>query len=215
EKSARAEAETANRLKDEFLATLSHELRTPLQAILGYSKLVSAGRLEPPAAIQALQTIERNAEAQAALVEDLLDVSRIITGKLAIDVRPVELALVADAALDSVRPAAVAKGVTLSVSLDPQLGLVPVDANRIRQAIWNLLSNAVKFTPRGGQVSVQVTRAGSSAQVAVADTGIGIAPEFLPHVFDRFRQAESSTTRAHGGMGLGPFLVRPIVRRDA
>ena len=211
EKLAHAEADNANRLKDEFLATLSHELRTPLQAMLGFSKLLRSGHLDPPAAAQAIQTIERNAEAQAVLIEDLLDLSRIITGKLAIDMRPHDLAPLAEAALNSVRPAASAKGVTLSVSFDPQLELILVDSNRIQQAMWNLLSNAVKFTPRGGQVSLQITRVDSSIQIGVSDTGIGIAAEFLPHVFEPFRQAQASTTRAHGGLGLGLSIVRRIV----
>jgi PAS domain S-box-containing protein len=211
EKLAHAEAENANRVKDEFLATLSHELRTPLQAVLGFSKLLRAGRLDASATAQAIETIERNAQAQTFLIEDLLDQSRIITGKLAIHARPHDLAPLAEAALDSVRPAANAKGVMVSLSVDPQLGLVPIDANRIEQAMRNLLSNAVKFTPRGGKVSLQVSRVGSSLQIVVSDTGIGVPPEFQPYVFDPFRQAQSSSTRSHGGLGLGLSIVRQIV----
>jgi signal transduction histidine kinase/CheY-like chemotaxis protein len=211
EKAAREQAENANRIKDEFLATLSHELRTPLQAILGFSKLLVMGRLDREAAGRAIETIQRNAQAQASLIEDLLDVSRIVTGKLLMDIRPQDLTPLAEAAVESLRPAAAGKGVTLSKSIDPQLGLVPVDANRIQQAIWNLLSNAVKFTPRGGQILLQVAQAGSSVRITVTDTGIGIPPEFLPHVFDPFRQAQSSISRSLGGLGLGLSIVRHIV----
>jgi len=183
-----------------------------LQAVLGYSRLLSGGRLDAAMTTQAIQAIDRNARVQVALIEDLLDMSRVITGKFTIDVRPVELSALAEAALDTVRLAAEAKGITLSAAILPRLGLVPVDPNRIQQAIWNLLSNAIKFTPPGGQVALQASRRDSSVQVAVSDTGIGIAAEFLPHVFDRLRQAQQPvTTRAHGGLGLGLSIVRYIV----
>jgi PAS domain S-box-containing protein len=208
--SARNAAERASRLKDEFLATLSHELRTPLQAILGYSTLLRTGKLDSSAVAKAVEAIERNAHAQARLVEEILDVSRIITGRLPMDLRQVDIGPLAEAALESVRPAAAAKGVTIVAAIRGAAGLVLADANRIQQAMWNLLSNAVKFTPRGGQISLNVAPINSSIEIAVADTGIGIDPEFLPHVFERFRQADPSSTRMYGGLGLGLSLVRHI-----
>jgi PAS domain S-box-containing protein len=211
ESRAREAAEESNRLKDEFLATLSHELRTPLAAILGWSKLLRTGSLDASMAARALEAVERNAESQKQLIDDILDVSRIITGKLRLDVRPVSLVSVLEGALDSVRPAADAKRITLRVSVAPRLGVVAGDTDRLRQAVWNLLTNAVKFTPEGGTVEVSVGREGSSALIEVADNGRGIDPDFLPFVFDRFRQADASTTRQKGGLGLGLAIVRHIV----
>ena len=211
ERAARAEAEAANRMKDEFLATLSHELRTPLTAMLGWARLLRSGELDTDTAARAVETIESNARLQAQLIEDLLDVSRIILGKLPLGVRPVELALVTEAALDAVRPAAAAKSIRLSRVLDPTTGLVSGDPDRLQQVVWNLLSNAVKFTPSKGQVEIRLERVGRFAQITVRDTGKGISAEFLPFVFDRFRQADSSSTRVHGGLGLGLALVRHLV----
>jgi signal transduction histidine kinase len=208
---AMQEAEEANRMKDEFLATLSHELRTPLNAMLGWAQVLRMGKLDPAASARALETIERNARAQAQLIADLLDVSRIITGKLRLDFQPVELRRIVDAALDSVRPAADAKGIRLGVSLGPLASPVLGDADRLQQVIWNLLSNAIKFTPRDGAVEVRLRQNGASAEVRVSDTGAGIRPDFLPYVFDRFRQAESTITRSHGGLGLGLSIVRHLV----
>jgi PAS domain S-box-containing protein len=211
EQAARAEAERANRLKDEFLATLSHELRTPLTAILGWAKMLDDGFVREEMRADALGIIYRNARSQAQLIDDLLDVSRIITGKLRIEVRPVDLAPVVEAAVAVVRPAASAKRVQLQTVFEPGTGLIAGDPERLQQVVWNLLSNAVKFTPNGGRVQVRLGRANSRVEVAVSDTGAGIAPEFLPHVFDRFRQADMGTTRRHGGLGLGLAIVRHLV----
>ena len=211
ERAARREAEDANRLKDEFLATLSHELRTPLTAMLGWTKMLRMMDLDEATAAHALETIERNAQAQAQLVEDLLDVSRIITGKLRLEVSPTELVPVVQAAMDAVRPAAAAKSIELRTALDPAAGPVSGDPARLQQVAWNLISNAVKFTARGGRVEVRLERADSHVEFTVSDTGQGIAPEFLPYVFDRFRQADGSTTRMHGGLGLGLAIVRHLV----
>jgi PAS domain S-box-containing protein len=211
EHEARAEAEIANRIKDEFLATLSHELRTPLTAILGWLSIMRSQPLDPKTTEHAIATIERNARIQAQLIEDLVDVSRIVGGKLNLEMRPVDLLQVIEAAIEVVRPAAEAKGVALQVKHDPPAGLVSGDAARLQQVIWNLLSNAVKFTSQGGSVEVSLGRADGLAEVVVRDTGIGIAPEFLPHVFERFRQAESPLTRSHRGLGLGLAIVRHLV----
>jgi signal transduction histidine kinase len=211
EQAARAEAEAANRAKDEFLATLSHELRTPLTAILGWARLLRAGNLPAGTVGGALETIERNAKSQSQLIDDLLDVSRIVTGKLRLDTRPVEIGRVIEAAVESVRPAARAKNIRLEVELGPLGGPLLGDAGRLQQVAWNLLSNAVKFTPEGGRVGVLLRRAGSHAEVKVEDTGQGIGADFLPHVFDRFRQADGSTTRTHGGLGLGLAIARHLV----
>ncbi|MFP2924516.1 ATP-binding protein [Pyxidicoccus sp. 3LG] len=210
EKAARAEAEEANRLKDEFLSTVSHELRTPLTSMLGWVQMLRLGRLSGEKRERALETIERNARAQAQLIEDLLDVSRIMTGKLRLDVAPVDVSAVVEQALESVRPAAEARGVYLRSVLDSS-GSVQGDATRLQQVVWNLLSNAVKFTPRGGRVQVFVERRDAAVEVTVADTGQGIPPDFLPHVFERFRQADAGTTRKHGGLGLGLSIVRHLV----
>lgn len=205
------EAQELNRIKDEFLATLSHELRTPLTAVLGWAKLLGTGQLDAAASSRALDTIQRNARMQQQIIEDILDVSRIITGKLRLEMNPVELVHVIEAAVESVRPAADARAIQLQPLLDTGVGLVMGDAARLQQIIWNLLSNAVKFTPQGGRVEVQLREVDSQAQITVADTGEGIRPEFLPFVFDRFRQADGSTTRVHGGLGLGLAIVRHLV----
>ncbi|HEY0323919.1 MAG TPA: PAS domain S-box protein [Pyrinomonadaceae bacterium] len=211
EREARIEAEEANRLKDEFLATLSHELRTPLTAMLGWTRMLRTRQLDEHTSGHALETIERNVRAQTQLIEDLLDVSRIITGKLRLDTRPVELVPVIEAAIDSIRPAAKAKEITLERSLDPTASPVLGDANRLQQVVWNLLSNAVKFTPKGGRIQIALHRNESYAAVTITDSGTGISQDFLPYVFDRFRQADSSSTRAHGGLGLGLAIVRHLV----
>jgi PAS domain S-box-containing protein len=208
---ARRRAEEANRLKDDFLATLSHELRTPLTAILGWSSMLRGGQLEGERAARAIETIERNARAQTQLVDDLLDVSRIITGKLRIEAVPVDLSAVVEAAAAVVRPAAAAKDVSLDVRVEADDATAEGDPDRLQQVVWNLLSNAVKFTPAGGAVEARVRRAGSQMEVAVSDTGAGIPAEFLPHVFERFRQADMGTTRRHGGLGLGLAIVRHLV----
>jgi PAS domain S-box-containing protein len=205
------DAQEVNRLKDEFLATLSHELRTPLTAVLGWTRLLSTGQLDEATQARALETIERNAQAQVQLIDDILDVSRVIRGKLRLNVRSVELAPVIEAAVDSVRPAAEAKGVRLQVVLDHGAGPISGDPDRLQQVVWNLLSNAVKFTPREGRVQVVLSRLNSHLEVAVMDSGQGIEPEFLPYVFDRFRQADPTTTRAHGGLGLGLAIVRHLI----
>ncbi|HEV2880062.1 MAG TPA: PAS domain S-box protein [Pyrinomonadaceae bacterium] len=206
-----SEAQEANRLKDEFLATLSHELRTPLTSILGWSRLLQMSNFDETARARALSTIERNAQAQSQLIDDLLDTSRIITGKLRLDVRPVDLASVVTAATETARPAAEAKEISLQTILDTQTSPISGDPDRLQQVVWNLLSNAIKFTPKGGRVQVRLERVNSHVEITVADTGRGIAAEFLPHVFDRFRQADQTTTRTHGGLGLGLAIVRQLV----
>jgi PAS domain S-box-containing protein len=205
------QAQDANRIKDEFLATLSHELRTPLTAIYGWASMLAAGSLNEQEAARAIAAIERNARAQRQIVEDVLDVSRIITGKLRLEMRPVELRALVQDAVESVRPAAEAKGVYLSTLLASDAGEVTADPDRLQQVMWNLLSNAVKFTPAGGRVEVELRRDGARTALRVSDTGEGIAPEFLPHVFERFRQADMGTTRQHGGLGLGLAIVRHLV----
>ncbi|HSE98792.1 MAG TPA: ATP-binding protein, partial [Blastocatellia bacterium] len=208
---ARIAAETASRVKDEFLATVSHELRTPLNAILGWAGVMRKSILDASVMSRAIEIIERNAKSQSQLIEDLLDVSRIITGKLRLDVGPVELAPVIEAALDVIKPTAEVKGVRLEPILDTRPGLISGDSTRLQQVVWNLLSNAVKFTPRGGRVMVRLERNNSRMEITVSDTGQGISPQFLPYVFDRFRQADSSFTRQHGGLGLGLAIVRHLV----
>lgn len=208
---AREEALAANRMKDEFLATLSHELRTPLNAILGWARLLRSGKLGAAELADGLDTIERNSKVQAQLIEDLLDISRIISGKLRLDVQRVDLADIVHAALASVMPAAEAKEIRIFRVLDPLAGPVSGDPARLQQIIWNLLSNAVKFTPRGGKIQVLLERVNSHVEISVIDTGQGIKPDFLPCVFDRFRQADASTTRKHGGLGLGLSIVRQLV----
>ena len=208
---AQAKADTANGLKDEFLAILSHELRTPLTSILGWSNLLAAGNLDDAATKRALETIVRNARAQRQLIDDLLDISRIITGKLRLDVQPLELAPIIAAVVDGVRPAADARSIHLRTALDSHLRPISGDPDRLRQIIWNLLTNAIKFTPEGGRVEVGLERTDSHVEVTISDTGQGIAPEFLPHVFERFSQSDSSSTRRHGGLGLGLSIVRQLV----
>ena len=211
EQDARLEAEAANRIKDEFLATVSHELRTPLNAVLGWAQLLRRGQLDEESTGRAIETIERSARLQAQIIADILDVSRIITGKLRLSTRAVDLLPVIKAAIDAVRPAAAAKGVRLQAVLDPGAGPVSGDPDRLQQVIWNLLSNAVKFTPQGGRAEVRLERVDSHVEVIVSDTGQGISAEFLPFVFDRFSQADSSRTRLHGGLGLGLAIVRHLV----
>jgi signal transduction histidine kinase/ActR/RegA family two-component response regulator len=205
------QAEESSRLKEEFLATISHELRTPLSAILGWARMLRMGQLSKENAVKALDTIERNARAQAQLIDDLLDVSRIVTGKLRMDVRPSDPNSFIDAAVESVRPAAEAKGVRVQKVIDTGLTSIPGDPVRLQQVVWNLLSNAIKFTPRGGRVQIRSERVNSHLEIVVSDTGQGIASDFLPHVFDRFRQADQKTSRQHGGMGLGLAIVRHLV----
>ena len=211
EKLARNEAERANRLKDEFLATVSHELRNPLNAILGWSHMLRLGKLTPANAERAVETIYRNAKSQAQLVADLLDVSRIISGKLRLDVRAVDLLYIVNAAIDSIRPAADAKSIRVQTMLDPAAAPISGDADRLQQVVWNLLTNAVKFTPKGGRIQVKLQRVDSHVEIVVRDSGVGISKEFLPHVFDRFRQADASSTRIHGGLGLGLSIVHQLV----
>ena len=211
EQVARAEAEAANRAKDEFLATVSHELRTPLNAIVGWGRMIRNTKMDEKGLAHALDIIERNAKLQAQLIDDLLDVSRIISGKLRLTVMPVELPPIIEAALDVIRPAAEAKNIRLQVMLDSNAGLVSGDPDRLQQVIWNLLSNAVKFTQKGGRVQVTLEQLDSHVLITVSDTGKGIGAEFLPYVFDRFRQADSSITRLHGGLGLGLAIVRQLV----
>jgi len=211
EQAARHDIERASRLKDEFLATLSHELRTPLNAIRGYSRMLQSGMVEPDKQPRALETIDRNAAALTQIVEDVLDVSRIISGKLRLNIQPVDLPTVVRDAIETIRPAAEAKQVRVEVSLDPEAVRISGDADRLQQVVWNLLTNAVKFTPQAGRVQVRVERADAHMEVMVSDTGIGIASEFLPHIFERFRQADSGTTRQHAGLGLGLAIARHLV----
>jgi signal transduction histidine kinase/ActR/RegA family two-component response regulator len=208
---ARSEAEAANRIKDEFLATLSHELRTPLTSLLGWSSVLREARRDEKVLNQGLEAIDRNARVQAQLIDDLLDVSRIVSGKLNLEVRPLDITSVTRAAINVVRPAADAKGISLDYWAEPGLGAISADSARLHQIIWNLLSNAVKFTPNGGKICIRVEQDGADARVTVKDTGQGIEPEFLPRVFDRFLQADSSTTRSFGGLGLGLAIVRHLV----
>jgi signal transduction histidine kinase/ActR/RegA family two-component response regulator len=211
EREARAEAEESSRLKDEFLATVSHELRTPLTAVLGWTHLLRDGRLDAKAAVHALETVERNAHAQQQLIEDLLDVSRVITGKLRLDIRRIAPASFIEAAIEAVLPAAEAKGIVLEKSLPTDADAISGDPARLQQVVWNLLSNAIKFTPKGGRVEVRLESAGSHVGIFVSDTGDGIKPEFLPFVFDRFRQEDGTTSRRYGGLGLGLSIVRHLV----
>jgi CheY-like chemotaxis protein len=198
-------------MKDEFLATLSHELRTPLNAILGYATLINEGSPDDGEIKEFVSIIERNARVQAQLVEDLLDMNRIVSGKIQLDLKPVIVSDVVNAALNTIRPSAEAKQVRLPVAAPPCATPVLADAARLQQVIWNLLSNAVKFTPTGGSVHIDVQVRDRSVEVVIRDTGQGIAPDFLPYVFDRFRQAESGATRRHGGLGLGLSIVRHLV----
>ena len=208
---SRRKLDAANRAKDEFLATLSHELRTPLNAILGWARLLRSGTLDADGMRRGPEVIERNTRVLAQLIEDLLDVSRIITGKLRLDVRPADLVPVVIAAMEAVQAAADAKSIRLEAGLDPMVGLVSTDPDRLQQVVWNLLTNAIKFTPIGGRVDVRLERTDSVVRLTVRDTGKGIRPELLPFVFDRFRQGEASTGRQYGGLGLGLAIVRHIV----
>ena len=208
---AKRAAEEATRAKDEFLATVSHELRTPLTSILGWARMLQTGRLDEKMAARALDAIERNAESQNQLIGDLLDFSRIISGRIRLEVGRVEMARVIGAAVDVVSPAADAKGVKLQTALDAEAPPVSGDPERLQQVMWNLLSNAVKFTPKGGRVQVRLARADSSVEITVSDTGQGISPEFLPYVFDRFRQADMATTRRQAGLGLGMAITKHLV----
>ncbi|HUF93688.1 MAG TPA: ATP-binding protein [Candidatus Limnocylindria bacterium] len=211
ERAARREAERANRSKDQFIATLSHELRTPLQAMLGWLRMLRSGRLDPRQAARALETVERNTEAQSQLINDLLDVSRIVSGKLSTNMREVDAGGVVGAALEAVRPTAEAAGIRLGVTLPETTVTVSADADRLQQIIWNLLSNAIKFTPAGGAVDLSLETSETEAIIRVRDTGRGIAPAVLPEIFERFRQADGTTTREHGGLGLGLAIVRHLV----
>ena len=211
ETAARAEAEKANRLKDEFLATLSHELRTPLNAVIGWARMLRSGRLDRENSRHALEVIERNAWAQKQIIEDILDVSRVITGKLQLNLSPVDPVSIVDAALDAVRPAMEAKEIKIETIIDAGLRLISGDADRLQQVVWNILSNAAKFTPHGGRVVIVVRQTDKHVIIRVEDSGPGIQTEFLPHVFERFRQADGSTTRTHGGLGLGLAIVRHLV----
>ncbi|HET9786772.1 MAG TPA: PAS domain-containing sensor histidine kinase, partial [Pyrinomonadaceae bacterium] len=211
ERNARSEAEEANRLRDEFLATVSHELRTPLNAIIGWSRLLHSDQLDAGVIRHAVEVIERNAWAQKQIIEDILDVSRIITGKLRIGLAPIELATVLNAAIDVIQPAADAKQIKIQTTIDPTVLRVKGDAERLQQVVWNLLSNAVKFTDPGGIVEVAIRQRGNNVELNVSDNGPGIASEFLPHAFERFSQADSSSTRRHSGLGLGLAIARHLV----
>jgi len=211
EQKARSDAERESQMKDQFLATLSHELRTPLNAIVGWSQVLNSGIPSQEDLQEGLLVIERNARAQTQLIEDLLDMSRIITGKLRLDVQRVELPAVIAAAVSAVQHAADARGIRLQQVIDPLAGPVTGDPARLQQVVWNLLSNAVKFTPPGGRVQVVVERVNSHVEISISDTGMGIKPDFLPYVFDRFRQADSTTTRSHGGLGIGLAIVKHLV----
>ncbi len=208
---SRAEADIANSIKDEFLAVMADELRTPLTSILGWSNLLATGNLDEQATNRAVETIVRSARAQKQLIDDLLDMSRIVTGKLRLNVRPVELAPIIEAVVDSVRPSADSREIHLKTALESLMSPVSGDPDRIQQIIWNLLSNAIKFTPKGGQIDVRLERVHSHMEITISDTGQGIAPEFLEHIFERFRQSDSSSTRQHGGLGLGLSIVRQLV----
>jgi PAS domain S-box-containing protein len=211
EQAARLEAEEANRLKDEFLATISHELRTPLNVILGWSQMLSSGKFDQEFSLRAIETIYRNAKSQAQLIEDILDVSRVITGKLRINAKPILLAPVIQTVVESLHPSIEAKNIRLNLGFDFEPRMIYGDPDRLQQVVWNLLSNAVKFTPERGQITLELASGQSQTKITVSDTGKGISPEFLPFVFDRFRQADGSTTRQHGGLGLGLAIVRHIV----
>ena len=208
---ARADADTANSLKDDFLATVSHELRTPLSAILGWSQMLASDTLDEHDSKRAVETILRNARAQTQIIDDLLDISRIITGKLRLDVHSVQLGQLIQTVAEGMRPAADARTIHLQTVIDPRTGPISGDPERLQQIIWNLLSNAIKFTPQCGRVEVRLERIDSDVEITISDTGQGIDPELLLHVFDRFRQSDSSSTRRHGGLGLGLSIVRQLV----
>jgi CheY-like chemotaxis protein/two-component sensor histidine kinase len=204
-------ATEANRLKDDFLATLSHELRTPLNAVLGYAKMLNMNMLEPSRQAHAVSVIERNASALKQIIEDVLDISRIVSGKLRLNVQPVDLADIVKMATATIGPASEAKNIRLQSILDPRVPPISGDPDRLQQIVWNLLSNAVKFTPKGGRVQIHLQRVNSHVEIVVSDTGRGISPDFAPHLFERFRQADSAFSREHGGLGLGLAIVRELV----
>jgi len=210
ERAARHEAEVANRAKDEFLATVSHELRTPLSAILGWAAIARQKAVAPDVE-RALSTIERNARAQMRIIEDVLDVGRIVSGKMKLEIAATDVEEAVEGAVEAVRPSADAKQLALAVDVDADVGVIAADPERLQQIVWNLLSNAIKFTPKGGRVAVSARRTGSTVVVVVRDDGQGVAPEFLPHLFEPFRQADGSTTRRHGGLGLGLAIVKQLV----
>lgn len=211
EQALRIEAQKANRSKEEFLATVSHELRTPLNAVLGWATMLRRGKLDDVTFVRAIESIERNAKSQAQLIEDLLDISRISSGKLRLDVKPVRLVAIITAAIDSIQPAADAKGVTVEMVLDPDADHVEGDASRLQQVVWNCLANSVKFTPSGGLIRVRLEGDDALARILISDTGVGISPDFLPHVFGRFQQADGAMTRSHTGLGLGLAIARHLV----
>src|SRR5262249_18180744 len=211
ERHARTLAEAANRAKDAFLAMVSHELRSPLSPILSWARMLRMKVLDEAKSLRALETIERSARAQAQLIDDLLDISRIVAGKLRLEVRPVDLAVVIEQAVEVVRPAADAKQIRIQMVLDTETGMISGDPTRLQQVVWNLLSNAVKVTPKGGRVQITLERVNSYVEIAISDTGQGISPDFLSRLFERFQQAESGATRSHGGLGLGLAIVRHIV----
>jgi signal transduction histidine kinase len=211
ESHARQQAEEASRLKEEFLATVSHELRTPLNAVVGWSRLLRTGQLDKDGVAHAVEVIERNAAAQRQIIEDLLDVSRIVTGKLRINTQPVDVLLVIHAAIDAVRPAAEAKEINITTHVEAPDMIVRADVERLQQVLWNLLANAVKFTPAGGVTDVYLEKHESLAEIRIEDSGPGIPEQFLPHIFERFSQADGSSTRKHGGLGLGLAIVRHLV----
>ncbi len=210
-RAAQAAAESAERARDELVSVISHELRTPLCAVLGWARLLRSGKLDPAGVARAVETLERSASDQAKVVDDLIDVARIERGEVRLDVRSTELVTVVEAAIAAVRPAAAARSIVVSAALMPGVGAVSGDPGRLQQVVWNLLANAVKFTAPGGRVEVRLDRDGGDAVVRVRDTGEGIPPEFLPHLFERFRQADSSSTRSHGGLGVGLAIVRKLV----
>jgi signal transduction histidine kinase len=212
EQDARRAAEEASRMKDEFLATVSHELRTPLTAIVGWAQVLREGGLSASDVQRALASIDRNARAQSQLISDLLDVTRIVSGKLRLELQALHVGHVVEAAADTVRPVAAAKGVALEVAAPPSLPTVRGDMHRLQQVVWNLMANAVKFTDKDGQVRANVEASNGDVYINVEDTGQGISPEFLPHVFERFRQAEGAQNRAHGGLGLGLAIARHLVQ---
>jgi signal transduction histidine kinase len=215
EKAARESAEDANRIKDEFLAVVSHELRSPLQAITGWASLLQTGRLDEAHAARAIETVLRNAQLQNQLIGDLLDVSRIVSGKLRLNIRELELGSIIEAAVEIIRPAAQAKSIHLQLLIDPAAGSVAGDSDRLQQVFWNLLSNAIKFTPKGGRVQIRSQRIDSHVEIVVTDTGKGIEPNALSVIFDRFQQGDSGTAREYGGLGLGLAIVRHLVELQA
>ena len=208
---ARHELEAALRLKDEFLAVMSHELRTPLNAILGWSQIVNRPDVEPATLRRGLDVIQRNAQLQLQVIDDLLDMSRIITGKMVLRMATVGLHEVLSQAVETVRPGLTAKGIELDLRMDADAQYVTADPNRLQQILWNLLSNALKFTPSGGRIELRLERIGAHAQITISDNGLGIAPAYLPHVFDRFSQADTGTTRTYGGLGVGLAVTRHLV----